>query len=55
MVYNSNDVKDVLKNDGVDVLDIVNFQNISNINVQELVDKFGKNNSWAVRVTFNKI
>jgi len=54
MVYNSNNVKDVLKNDGVDVLDIVNFQNISNINVQELVDKFGKNNSWAVRVTFNK-
>jgi len=50
----STDVKEVLKSDGVNSIDIVNFQNINNVNVQELIDKFGKNNSWAVRVTFNK-
>jgi len=54
MSNNSNDVKEVLKSDGVNSIDIVNFQNISNVNVQELIDKFGKNASWAVRVTFNK-
>ena len=55
MKKNSDDIKGVLTSDGVDTVDIVNFQNTSNVNVQELIDKFGKNNSWAVRVTFNKI
>tara|TARA_B100000965_G_C19545108_1_gene737420 strand:+ start:119 stop:538 length:420 start_codon:yes stop_codon:yes gene_type:complete len=50
----SSNVTEVLKDDGVESVDIANFENLSNINIKELVKKFGKDKSWAVRVTFNK-
>ena len=53
MEKKSSNVTEVLKDDGVSSVDIVNFQNTNNVNVKELVSKFGKDNSWAVRVTFN--
>jgi len=53
MTKSSTDVSQVLKDDGVGSIDIINFENSSNVNIQELITKFGKNKSWAVRVTFN--
>ena len=53
MVKKSSNVNEVLKDDGVLAVDTVNYQNVSNINLNELQNKFGKNNSWAVRLTFN--
>ena len=53
MTKSSTDVSQVLKDDGVGSIDIINFENSSNVNIQELINKFGKNKSWAVRVTFN--
>lgn len=53
MIKRSSDVSQVLKDDGVVSVDIINFENLSNVNIQELINKFGKNNSWAVRITFN--
>ena len=50
----SSNVTEVLKDDGVESVDIANFENLSNISIKELVKKFGKDKSWAVRVTFNK-
>ncbi|MDC1096741.1 cupin domain-containing protein [Pelagibacteraceae bacterium] len=49
----SSNVTEVLKSDGVDSVDIINFQNTSKVDVDELISKFGKNKSWAVRVTYN--
>jgi len=53
MIKSSTDVSQVLKDDGVGSIDIINFENSSNVNIEELINKFGKNKSWAVRVTFN--
>tara|TARA_B110000116_G_C16402011_1_gene387856 strand:+ start:131 stop:550 length:420 start_codon:yes stop_codon:yes gene_type:complete len=53
MIKSSTDVSQVLKDDSVDSIDIINFENSSNVNIEELINKFGKNKSWAVRVTFN--
>jgi len=53
MSKKSSNVTEVLKDDGVNSVDIVNFQNSSTVNVAELKNKFGKDKSWAVRCTFN--
>lgn len=47
-------VTDILKEDGVEAVDIVNFENMNSVNIEKLINKFGKKKSWAVRVTFNK-
>ncbi len=47
-------VTQVLKDDGVESIDIKNFQNISQIKPEDLYAKFGKDKSWAVRLCYNK-
>ena len=47
-------VSQVLKEDGVEVIDIKSFQNLSQIKIDELYSKFGKNKSWAARLCYNK-
>ena len=32
----------------------INFENLNHVDVNQLVKKFGKDKSWAVRVTFNE-
>ena len=54
MVEKSSDVNKVLKDDGVSSIDTVNYQNLNNIDIEDLKKKFGSNKSWAVRLTFNK-
>lgn len=53
-MYSEKNVLEVLKDDGVDKIDIKNFQNINQIKLKDLDQKYGKNSSWAVRVTYNK-
>lgn len=53
-MISENDVSTVLKDDGVSTIDIENFQNLNQIKIQDLDTKYGKNISWAVRVTYNK-
>ncbi len=53
MTKKSSNVTEVLKDDGVNAVDIINFQNLSSININQLTSKFGKDKSWAVRCTFN--
>ena len=48
-------VNQVLKDDGVSQVDTVNYQNLNNIVIEELVKKFGHDKSWAVRLTYNEI
>ena len=50
-----NDVKNVLSKDGVENVDVSNFQNLTDINIKEIKNKYGPNKSWAVRTTFNDI
>ena len=50
-----NDVINVLSKDGVENIDTSNFQNLTNINIEEFKDKYGSNKSWAVRTTYNEI
>lgn len=49
------DVINVLSDDGVENVDTSTFQNLTNINISELKNKFGSNKSWAVRTTYNDI
>ena len=49
------DVINVLSDDGVENVDTSTFQNLTNINISELKNKFGANKSWAVRTTYNDI
>lgn len=53
MANSTTDVTKVLKTDGVNSVDISNYQNKNNINVDELTKKYGKDKSWAVRLTYN--
>ena len=53
-IISSTDVNEVLKDDGVEAIDTVNYQNLNNIDIEDLKKKFGNNKSWAVRLTFNK-
>ena len=52
-IIRSSDVNKVLKDDGVMSIDTVNYQNLNNIDIEDLKIKFGKDKSWAVRLTFN--
>ena len=54
MSKKENDVTKVLKDDGVKAIDITNYKNLNQIKIDELYQKFGKNNSWAARLTYNK-
>ncbi len=54
MTIKENNVSKVLKDDGVDSIDIENFQNLNQIQIDKLYKKFGKNKSWAARLTYNK-
>ena len=53
-IIRSSDVNKVLKDDGVMLIDTVNYQNLNNIDIKDLKKKFGNDKSWAVRLTFNK-
>ena len=48
------DVSRVLKDDGVESIDINSFQNLNQIKIDELYTKFGKYKSWAARLCYNK-
>ena len=48
------DVSRVLKDDGVQSIDINSFQNLNQIKIDELYTKFGKYKSWAARLCYNK-
>jgi len=48
------DVNQVLKDDGVHTIDIKNYENLNSLNLDNIIKKFGKDKSWAVRVTHNK-
>tara|TARA_B100001741_G_C16287791_1_gene475370 strand:- start:184 stop:603 length:420 start_codon:yes stop_codon:yes gene_type:complete len=54
MSIKEDDVSKVLKDDGVKSIDIKNFQNLNQIQIEKLYSKFGKNKSWAARLTYNK-
>ena len=47
------DVNKVLKDDGVDNIDLKSFENRPSISIKEISDKF-KTNSWAARVVYNE-
>ena len=54
MTIKEKNVSKILKDDGVDTIDVDNFQNLNQIKLDELYSKFGKNKSWAARLTYNK-
>lgn len=54
MIKKDDDVNSVLKDDGVENIDLTNFQNKSSVSIKDIEAKLGSNSSWATRVTYNK-
>jgi quercetin dioxygenase-like cupin family protein len=50
----SDNVREVLKTDGVDIIDLETFVNKSCVSVDEVLAKFGDKNTWATRVVYNE-
>lgn len=50
----SDDVSEVLKKDGVDLIDLKTFVNKSCVSLEDLVDKYGEDKAWASRVVYNE-
>jgi oxalate decarboxylase/phosphoglucose isomerase-like protein (cupin superfamily) len=50
----SDNVREVLKTDGVDIIDLDTFVNESCVSVDEVLAKFGDKNTWATRVVYNE-
>mgnify|MGYP006152689105 FL=1 len=46
----SDDVSEVLKKDGVDLIDLKTFVNKSCVSLEDLVDQYGEDKAWATRV-----
>ena len=53
MVSNDTDLESVLKKDGVNEVNICEFENLSTINVDELRQRMGLG-SWAARLVYNE-
>jgi len=47
-------VTTVLKDDGVEKIILKDYENLNHLKVTNLINKFGSNNSWAVRIAYNK-
>mgnify|MGYP003112493326 CR=1 FL=1 len=48
------DVTNVLKDDGVDFVELNEYENISTVNLEDVREKMGAG-SWAVRIAYNEV